>query len=506
MYKPKQLGALKGLCEDDHLAFTQVFFKRLEGSNMRLNWHHKLFAQVIDAVFSGLITRLVVNCPPGFTKTIMFVVMLFARALALNPKSRNIHLSQSEMLALDNSQKVRAVTQDPLFRALWPTELRYDTKAKSLWYTLEGGGLKAGSTMGQVLGFRAGLMVDEFSGLIAIDDGNKVEDARSALALAKVNRALTSIIKSRLMLPTTPIINIQQRLAEDDLSGFCLKGGTNEMWHHLVIPGEIKDFEEEYSTDYTHGIPIRYTAEAGIAWPAKHDQTMLDDMKISAPLTYACQIDQNPITPAGTVFKTKWWVSYDHYDAREHHLYLLDGSRVQVISKYIYADTAQKKGQHNDYTCFQCWVTLADGRIALVDLEHERYDAPELRTALPQFCAPHQYNHGVNNMGYREIRIEDKSSGTGLIQEMQRLPEIGTVVGIPRNVDKVSRANSCAPQIKLGKVLLPKDAPWLAEYKSEFARFNVEMTHAHDDMVDPTLDAIEDNILVHVGLDWSKAV
>ncbi len=237
MYSPSELGLLKIACEESHLAFSQVFFKRLEAIKFILNWHHKLFADVADMVIQGLITRLIVNCPPGFTKTMMFVVMLFARALALNPRSRNIHLSHSETLALDNSAKVRQLVRDPLYHALWPNvELRTDTTAKSLWYTPEGGGLKAGSTGGQVLGFRAGLMVPEFSGLIVIDDPIKVRDASSATVRDRINSELVSTIKSRLMLPSTPIIIVMQRLAEDDMSGFCLKGGTNEKWHHLMIP------------------------------------------------------------------------------------------------------------------------------------------------------------------------------------------------------------------------------------------------------------------------------
>ncbi len=506
MHSPEQLGALRVLCEDSHLRHTQVFFKRLESTKMILNWHHKLFADVIDMVFDGMITRLIVNCPPGFTKTIMFVVMLISRALALNPRSRNIHLSQSESLALDNSQKIKALTQDPLYRALWPVELRQDTRAKSLWYTLEGGGLKAGSTAGQVLGFRAGLMTDDFGGLVVIDDPNKVEDVRSSVMTDKINRALTGTIKSRLMVPSTPMIIIMQRLGENDMSGFCLRGGTGEKWHHLVVPGEIKDSDANYPSEYTHGIPIQYKEREGLAWAIKYDQETLDNIKVSDPLTYACQIDQNPITPAGTIFKTKWWEHYSHYDSKEHYLYLEDGFKIQVTGKFVYADTAQKKGQHNDFTCFQCWLTLADGRIALIDLFRGKLTAPELREELPVFCAPHQYNPGINNMGYQDIRVEDKSSGTGLIQEMERLPQIGTVKGIPRNVDKVSRANSAAPQIKVGRVLLPREATWLPEYKSEFARFNAEMSHAHDDMIDPTLDAIEDHLLVQVGLDWAKAM
>jgi predicted phage terminase large subunit-like protein len=505
-YSPKDLGLLKIACEESHLAFSQVFFKRLEAIKFILNWHHKLFADTVELVFQGLVTRLIINCPPGFTKTMMFVIFILARALAINPRARNIHLSHSETLALDNSAKIRQLIRDPLFRALWPIDLKADTTAKGLWYTQEGGHIKAGSTGGQVLGFRAGLMVDEFSGMITIDDPIKVKDSKSPGVNAQINSELVSTIKSRLMLPSTPVVIVMQRLGENDMSGFCLKGGTNEKWHHLVIPGDASDAVDAYPDEYTHGIPIRYSKREGLAWPMKYDQETLDNIKEADPLTYYSQYQQNPITPAGTIFKTEWWQYYKGYDSKEGYLIMLDDSRIKVTAKYMYGDTAQKKGQHNDFTCFECWLLLADGRIALIDLIREKLDAPELRERLPEFCAPHRYIQGTNNMGYREIRIEDKSSGTGLIQEMQRLPEIGTVVGIPRSADKVSRAHSAAPQIKLGRVLIPREASWLPEFKSEFARFNAEMTHAHDDMVDPAMDAIEDHLLTSRRINYAQAV
>lgn len=93
----------------------------------------------------------------------------------------------------------------------------------------------------------------------------------------------------------------------------------------------------------------------------------------------------------------------------------------------------------------------------------------------------------------RALKVEDKSSGTGLIQALRREPSIGSapipVSGIPRTTDKVSRMHDGSPYIESGLVLLPEGAPWLSDYLAEF---RTAPNGAHDDQIDPTLDAIAD--------------
>jgi hypothetical protein len=52
------------------------------------------------------------------------------------------------------------------------------------------------------------------------------------------------------------MIVIMQRIHEDDMSGFLLKGGSGDVWHHLVIPGRITEevLAKKYPEDYTHGV------------------------------------------------------------------------------------------------------------------------------------------------------------------------------------------------------------------------------------------------------------
>jgi predicted phage terminase large subunit-like protein len=81
--------------------------------------------------------------------------------------------------------------------------------------------------------------------------------------------------------------------------------------------------------------------------------------------------------------------------------------------------------------------------------------------------------------------VEDKVSGTGLIQTLRR--EGFPVIPVQRNNDKVSRAYDAAPFMESGNVLIHQDAPWLSEFLDEVSSFPAG---AHDDQLDPMFDAI----------------
>ena len=96
------------------------------------------------------------------------------------------------------------------------------------------------------------------------------------------------------------------------------------------------------------------------------------------------------------------------------------------------------------------------------------------------------------------MAIEDKSSGTGLIQQLKRtgIP----IRAIPRERDKITRAYDVAPQIQSGNVYLPEGKDFIKEYLAEFEVFP---NGAHDDQIDPTMDAIDDLLISRVTVNYS---
>lgn len=197
---------------------------------------------------------------------------------------------------------------------------------------------------------------------------------------------------------------------------------------------------------------------------------LMDRKKVMSAPNFEALYQQNPIVQGGELFKIDWWRYYK--------------ALPKLTKKCIYADTAIKVKEANDYSVFQCWGKSVDGQAYLIDQIRGKWEAPELLVQCRAFYNKHRISDGIH---LSAVKIEDKASGTQLIQTLSR--EGIPIIGIPRTVDKVTRAHGTSPFIESGNVFLPEDAPWISDYLTEFSQFP---NGVHDDQVDPTMDAIED--------------
>ncbi len=249
---------LKYMFETDGMLFMRYFFKLRENTKMLLNWHHYVIEFVLQVVIDGHIDRLIINVSPGYTKTEQAVLNFICRGLALNPRAKFIHTSYSGDLANENSSKIRDTIKSPEFQELWPMAIRVDSTAKKRWFTEKGGGMMAAPSAGQITGFRAGRMEEGFTGAFINDDPVKPDDAFSDAKRNAINNRFNNTMRSRLAVETVPMINIMQRIHESDLTGFLLRGGSGDVWWHLVLPARIDEefLTRKYNEDYTHGMPL----------------------------------------------------------------------------------------------------------------------------------------------------------------------------------------------------------------------------------------------------------
>lgn len=502
-----KLAIIREKCEADHLFFTRYFFKARNGFKFKVNWHHLVFARVVERVMTGKTKNVLINVPPGSSKTEEVVINFIARGIALNKYSRFLHLSYSDTLAALNSQTARDIVQSDEFQELWPIEVSDDDRAKSRWNILDEKGNKAGGCYavalgGQVTGFRAGRMVEGFQGAILIDDPLKPEDAYSKVKRDSANKVLQTTVKSRKANPETPIVVIMQRLAENDPTGFIKEGNLNEVgeWEVITIPALIDEkYIQEYaltflSPDIIEMIDGQDQDEQGrfSYWPYKEPLATLLQMEQgshkdkdgarTSKLVFAGQYMQAPKPIGGNLIKGEWFKRY--------------AVLPKIIERYIFADTAQKTKEHNDFSVFECWGQGDDGCIYLLDLLRGKWEAPELLKRARAFWEKHKgMAWEYNNLGpLRKMYVEDKSSGTGLIQQLKsgdkHFPPI-PVEGIERNVDKVSRVIDASTYIEAGVVGIPEAAPYVNDFVNECEGFTPTMTHDHDDQIDPMVDAID---------------
>ncbi|HDU2486532.1 TPA: DNA-packaging protein [Klebsiella pneumoniae] len=287
--------ARKVECEEAGLYYARYFFKQRTGGKMIVAPHHKVIQKTLDRVIDGEIQRLIINVPPGYTKTELATINMMGRGLALNCRARFMHLSYSHNLALLNSSTARGMIKSQAYQSMWPMALRDDADSKAMWWTEHGGGVYASSAAGQVTGFRAGHMEPGWQGALIIDDPVKPDDAYSEIVRDGVNNRFNETIKSRLAIETTPMIVIMQRIHYHDLSGYLLRGGSGEKWHHLNLPVIIdssRSYEEIYPEN-THAIPIDHGLPDGWLWPFKHNESHRVSL-FSHRRTAEAQYMQNP--------------------------------------------------------------------------------------------------------------------------------------------------------------------------------------------------------------------
>ncbi|HBR2774833.1 DNA-packaging protein [Klebsiella pneumoniae] len=287
--------ARKVECEEDGLYYARYFFKQRTGGKMIVAPHHKVIQKTLDRVIDGEIQRLIINVPPGYTKTELATINMMGRGLALNCRARFMHLSYSHNLALLNSSTARGMIKSQAYQSMWPMALRDDADSKAMWWTEHGGGVYASSAAGQVTGFRAGHMEPGWQGALIIDDPVKPDDAYSEIVRDGINNRFNETIKSRLAIETTPMIVIMQRIHYHDLSGYLLRGGSGEKWHHLNLPVIIdssRSYEEIYPEN-THAIPIDHGLPDGWLWPFKHNESHRVSL-FSHRRTAEAQYMQNP--------------------------------------------------------------------------------------------------------------------------------------------------------------------------------------------------------------------
>lgn len=459
------------------LAFARYFFPAREGMEFIDGPHHAVIGKVLDDVLAGRRHRVVITLPPGYTKTEAAVVNFIARGFAINPAARFIHATFSDDLARENSDKIKSLIELPEFAELQTVTIKTDTKAKDRWKTNQGGGMLAKAAGGPITGFRAGYMDPaNFTGALVIDDPLKPDDAFSPTKRASVNKRATNTFRSRLAHERVPIVVIMQRLHSDDFVGHLLTGGTGEIWDHLDLPVLIEP-GTEYPKEWTHGRPIPHDLPPGPLWPAKQDAAEIEVIRADA-YTFASQYMQRPVSIAGALF-----------DMSGIHWYR---ETPQIDHFRMYADTAQKTGERNDYSVIQLWGKMTTGGAALIDQVRGKWEAPELESTALSFWEKHK------GKVVRGLKVEDKVSGTGLIQSLRRkgIP----IEPIQRDRDKYTRGLDAAPWIATGQVHLPADAPFTEALRYELQTFDGLGT-GFDDQCDPLIDAIADMLGGYGGYD-----
>lgn len=457
-----------------------VMFRWLEGKPfIRESIHEGLF-DYFDKLYNGEVIRLNINVPPRSGKTTLAKYFL-VYTLTKNPKSNIIYTSFSQTLLNDIAISVRNILEHPIYKALYPSAISYDEEESNpiddFWLdylkqetgkntystkkiTTAQGGICLFSSIGsQITGYGAGIRNGVgFTGALIIDDANKPADIRSQLMRDKVVRYFEETLLSRLNNSDVPIINIQQRLHLEDLSGIL---------------------ESKYNFE-TLKRPL--LDENGVCLlPSQYTKKRIEELKVNNYM-FISQYQQEPIILGGAVIKREW---FKYYKPSTDYNY----SRIIIT-----ADTAMKIKEHNDFSVFMVGGITDNNQLHILDMARGKWEAPELKKIALELFEKYKYNSktGVSCSG---LYVEDKASGTGLIQELSR---VGVpIVGLITDKDKLTRVESILNYISSGQVLLPYDETYgfNPDILSECEAFTRDDSHSHDDIVDTLVYLIQEGLV-----------
>ena len=349
-------------------------------------------------------------------------------------------MSYSNELSGKLARDCLAIMQSHWYRRLFPKTVVSPRRSAAMDFeTTAGGGRLATSVSGTLTG-RGG-------DIIILDDVIKPEEAASETTRNAVNTWYQSTLASRLNDKVSgAIILVMQRLHQFDLTGMLLEAGG---WYQLKLPATAT---EDETIPLTHGRSyFRRTGE--LLHPAREPASVLDALKAAmGSAAYAAQYQQDPVPASGNIINGNWFGTFD--------LAAIDRSYGCVVQSW---DTAIKDSPHNDWSvCVTALIRRKD--IYILGVFRQRLLIPALKAASISLARDHRAD---------VLLIEDQASGTQLIQLLRAEDPRGVPSPIARRPehDKCSRTMGISALVEAGRVHLPADAPWLAEFRSELLGF-----------------------------------
>lgn len=516
------------------LNFTRIWFELIQGDRLLVNWHHRLMASKIDDLLAGrLVPRnLIINIPPGGTKTEFFSIHFPAYVNALVQEKRlkrfrNLNISFADTLVKRNSRRTRDIIASREYQEFWPCS--FGVNQAEEWEIKDERGRSIGQTVsrssnGQITGGRGGYYGPEFSGMVMLDDYNKPVDMLSESRRKSANTLLVNTIRSRRGDKSkehpTPFVSIQQRLHTDDATGFMLAGGMGVPFHHVAIPAMIDEkyiqsldepwrslcWETVKDTDSVFVGGVRYWSY----WPQMEDVNDLLQLWEKDRYTFLSQYQQNPMALTGGIIDTSWFRTYTTLPKLTH--------------RAVYVDTNSGKVEDwLDYTVFTLAGMGVDGNLYIIDVVRGRWDPEDLLKKAEEVWEKWRLSGSMRVMPLRHMAIEEKQAGQGLITTLKKRSHTPGQLAIPvREIprgtgqNKLVRCLNVIPQIKTGKVFVPAthtddgqklssifyedgtiagSTEWVLTAMTECAAFSADDSHDNDDILDTWMDAIDDNLI-----------
>ena len=522
-------------CEDSLYTFLQYSWRYVDPSPFQPGWVLEAICEHLEAVVDGDIRRLIINIPPRCGKStitsVCFPAWVWAQRYdspTSGPSVPLLHASYAMNLALRDSVKCRRLIESPFYQRMWGERFQLvgDQNTKGRFANTAKGERLITAVEAKVTG--------EGGNIIVLDDPNAANEVLSAATIETTKEWWDGTMSTRLNdIKSGAFVIIQQRLAEEDLTGHIL--ATDHGFTHLCLPMEYEwqrhsvsgiGWEDPRGLD-AEGDPLVVVGDGGVRlprdaaarveldrregtllWPARFGKADVDDLaRRLGPWKAAGQLQQRPEPKGGGIIKTEWWQPYDQASYPPMDLIVAsldtaytektsnDPSAMTVWGVFSGADSGELANRYvnregritensaemEDFNERLSRRTMAGGDQPKVILMHawtERLELHELVEKVAQSC---------RKMKVDKLLIENKAAGHSVQQELRRLyghESWAIELDDPKGQDKVARLYSVQHLFAEGMIYAPNKS-W-ADLVIDQCR--VFPKGKHDDLVD-TLSA-----------------
>ena len=461
-------------------------FRLTKGMSFTVEPIHERLFEEFQAIYDLKDIRVNLNEPPRSGKTTLAEYFLIY-SITKNPRCNFIYTSYSQSLLGQIANDIISILEHPAYKQMYPSNINslekeeidpidefwkdylYEQTGKNKYSTKKiityaGGVVLFASIGSSITGYGAGIRNStEFSGCLIIDDGNKPDEAHREVMRVKTNDYFSGTLLSRTNNSFVPIVNIQQRIHLEDLTGYLEKVYNFRTCKYPLLVGE------------ECLLPSQYTKER------------IEELK-KDNFTFSSQYQQEPIIRGGNLIKTEWFSSYTDEPAHFENM-------------YVVCDTAFSEKSSADNTVFLLCGEYQN-KLYLLDCYCKKVIFPEMKRDLKNFYSSKVSQYGTK--GYiRTVYIENKGSGISLIQELRSeglpISELSPTVSSKnpyvkadeRVADKYTRFLEISSDLESGYVALPTTSNWVDGFIKECEAFDGGINNLHDDRVDCLIYALK---------------
>lgn len=427
-------------CRRSLYHFMHEFWECVSSEVPLWNWHIKYLCEQLQKLAVRVAEGkpkeydLVINVPPGTTKSITCSIMFPCWCWTNWPWMRFIVGSYSAALSLEHAEFSRELIRSDKFRLLFPNlEIKQDKDTKSNFRIVEllpggkqriGGNRYSTSVGGTLTGFHGHILI--------VDDPLNPKESASAIKITGANHWMEQTLSTRKVDKSiVPTVLIMQRLAQDDPTGHLLEKAKQNVFH-ICLPGEIRNYGK-----YVRPVELIDNYVDDLLDPVRMPWVVLKDMETDlGQYGYAGQIGQNPVPPGGGMFKVDMFTYLDALPTVSN-----------IVMTLRYWDKAGTQGS-GAYTCGVKMSKLRNGKFVIEDVKRGQW-ASEQREAIIRATAEAD--------GTRVVIWHEQEPGSGGKESAQattlNLAGFSNYADRPVG-DKVFRADPYSVQVNNGNVQL----------------------------------------------------